>query len=460
MNDEGTCWVVLDARGDLIAEAESHHEAVEWCRQQGLVPVADEIEDLEEFKDQTLPVAANAAARVVDEGPQGDSLLALRLSGVSPIPEQDFMDHAVTDHAWEVMRDYFPDVRSDKSKPLKYRQRPSELWGAWLGGNVKLDAPAQHGGPAHMTSLSLLPYTRWLSAMRELHEGDGQLRFANAPYPAPDQKWRRRFVELTESSYRSRLRRVGPALRARYNLCARSTPACREGCLVETGSNTAGAHNLVKKLVLTTMLHLHPQEFAVMLARRVLQHEVGSRKKTTQHKPGEPMVRFNCYSDLPWEWIVPWMFEAFSAESEHPVTFYDYTKLCGRAPKATENYDLTFSFALSNLLDCWREVQQGARVAVVFAQNNLPPVGGSFLLPNPTTRDDRDGLLLPVVSGTEDDARSRDPEQCLVALKWKPPRRYQGDASAFIVRAKKIGRYYAMDAHLPSRTHVEEREED
>lgn len=310
-----------------------------------------------------------------------------------------------------------------------------------------------------MTSLALLPYTRWLSAMRDLHEGDGRLRFANEAYPVPDRAWGRRFVELTHDRYRALSRGTASALRARYTLCVRSTPACREGCLVETGHSTI-PHNFVKKLVLTTMLHLHPEEFAVMLARRVMQHEVGSRRRTTRHRPGEPMVRLNCFSDLPWEQIVPWMFEAFSAESEHPVTFYDYTKLRGRAPAAVPNYDLTFSFALSNLRDCWQEMQQGARLAVVFAQNNLPPIGGSLLLPNPESRDERDGILLPVVSGIEDDARSRDPRQCLVALKWKVPRRYHGDVAAFVVRAKKMGRYYAMDAHLPSHTHVEERDED
>lgn len=458
MNTENGCWVVLDARGNLIAEAESHHEAVEWCRQQGLVPVADEIEDLEEFEDQALPMAANPATGGGSKKRKSDVPLAMRESGIKPIEPQTFMSPKTTREAWEVMRGYFPVERSAGASPVKYLRSPGEFWDAWLGGNDKLDKTAS-GGPAYITGLSILPYTRWMSTMWDLHEGDGKLHYANEAYTPFDRDWQRRFVRMTEGDYREMRGDGSKAPKRQYNVCARSTPACREGCLAETGRNV-GVHAFVKKFVLTTMLHLHPEEFAVMLARKVMGFAEHSWGPSGNFGPGEPMVRLNCYSDLPWERIVPWLFEEFSPRSKYPVTFYDYTKLLGRAPKAAENYDLTFSFALSNLMDCWSEVQEGARVAVIFAQNNLPPVGSRFLWPNPETMIDKHGILLPVVSGTDDDARSRDPKQSLIALKWKPPRRYRGDASAFVVRAKKMGRYYAMDAHMPRRTHVEEREED
>jgi len=140
-----------------------------------------------------------------------------------------------------------------------------------------------------------------------------------------------------------------------------------------------------------------------------------------------PLVRPNMYSDLPWELVVPWLFEMFPGTKgprgkRH--AFYDYTKIAGRA--VPENYDLTFSYSgiPSNKIAAERELRRGGRVAVVFLlpfpererqkKHKTGPRKGHYVHPVP-----RSWGGFKVIDGDVHDIRPFDPGGVFVGLRYK-----------------------------------------
>jgi hypothetical protein len=135
-------------------------------------------------------------------------------------------------------------------------------------------------------------------------------------------------------------------------------------------------------------------------------------------------VRLNGTSDLPWEGIVPAIFEQFPE-----VQFYDYTKSAHRmrnflTGKLSANYHLTFSRSEENDGQCAEILALGGSVAVVYGVQAFEhALSGRFHGPY------ADKLH---INGDAHDLRFLDPRGHVVALKAKG--RAKRDASGFVVR--------------------------
>lgn len=256
---------------------------------------------------------------------------------------------------------------------------------------------------------------------------------------------------------------VESVMPVRLNACVRATPECASSCLAFSGRNLADDYNTVKKYSLLQSLVHEPEAFIRVLWEAISRHRDQSFRANTM-----PLVRLNVFSDLPWELMVPQLFEDFS-----DVQFYDYTKVPGRRTPA--NYDLTFSFAGTekNVEAMDSEIRDfGRRVAVVFAATGLKRLYevtyseagrtmklrtgeskkisdiakrhgtsvtklGIVEIPRkPTFQRKKPGgksavshdaklpstfLGLPVIDGDESDMRPYDAAPSIVGLRWKTP---------------------------------------
>ena len=189
--------------------------------------------------------------------------------------------------------------------------------------------------------------------------------------------------------------------RAGFTTCAGASAFCKETCLVYTGQNTSAFQNDWKKATCLFALVADPVAYLRLLIHAL--DEAGA-EAAALNKPF--FVRMNLLSDIPWEAMVPWLFNLYEdaprtwysnaprtnpskkatftraqkremqaswqrgGKRGFPVQFYDYTKVFGRDPLAAgvSNYDLTFSFSGTNAEECGIMLyERGQRVAVVFA---------------------------------------------------------------------------------------------
>jgi hypothetical protein len=137
--------------------------------------------------------------------------------------------------------------------------------------------------------------------------------------------------------------------------CPGSTADCRNSCLVFTGSNKADPYNDVRKAALSAALLYDPEAFVRLIHESI-------HYNASKHPDMLLMVRLNLLSDIPWEYMAPWLFDL----APKNVLFYDYTKVFARLanPHRPSNYDLTFSFSGSNDTHCERALAMGVRVAL------------------------------------------------------------------------------------------------
>lgn len=198
--------------------------------------------------------------------------------------------------------------------------------------------------------------------------------------------------------------------RARFTTCSGASAFCKETCLVYTGQNTSAFQNDWKKATCLFALVADPVAYLRLLIHAL--DEAGA-EAAALNKPF--FVRMNLLSDIPWEAMVPWLFNLYDSAPREwysnaprtnpskkatftraqkremqaswqrggkrgfPVQFYDYTKVAGRDPLAAgvSNYDLTFSFSGTNLEECGVALyEKGQRIAVVFAGVKIKKEGG------------------------------------------------------------------------------------
>ncbi|NDD28449.1 MAG: hypothetical protein EB084_09325 [Proteobacteria bacterium] len=197
-----------------------------------------------------------------------------------------------------------------------------------------------------------------------------------------------------------------------FSTCSGASAFCKSTCLVYTGQNTSAFQNDWKKATCLFALVADPVAYLRLLIHAL--DEAGAEAAAL----GKPFfVRMNLLSDIPWEHMVPWLFNLYDnapsawysnapkrnpAERKQrtfsrsqkremqrswqqggkrgfPVQFYDYTKVFGRDPLAVgvSNYDLTFSFSGTNAEECSIALyERGQRVAVVFAGVKIKKEGG------------------------------------------------------------------------------------
>ncbi|HHO58525.1 MAG TPA: hypothetical protein ENJ85_05055 [Oceanithermus profundus] len=194
------------------------------------------------------------------------------------------------------------------------------------------------------------------------------------------------------------------------NLCAGSSAACRNSCLVYSGRNYSNDWTIVSKGYRTHMLYTDPEAFGRLMYQALLEFLGSTRAKRSR------AARLNVLSDVPWEEIFPALFPALPAGM--PV--YDYTKVARR--NVPPNYDLTFSYSGTNMPAVQEELGRGRRVAVVVLGTGFKKEQYEETWANRLPKFLRaGGRRIPVVDGDKHDARFLDPEGSIVALRWKAP---------------------------------------
>lgn len=185
---------------------------------------------------------------------------------------------------------------------------------------------------------------------------------------------------------------LAPAGASGHQVCRWRTKACEAGCVAYSGKG--GLAGIMEARVLKTrFLASEPQAFVTLVA-----HEIA--KAVTRHGAEAIAVRLNTFSDLPWERLVPWLFERFAG-----VQFYDYTKAPDRSTPA--NYHLTRS-ATERMGDdeVVALVEGGQNVAVVMSPSRHKDLPATW-----------NGLI--VIDGDKTDVRYLDPKGVVVGLRAK-----------------------------------------
>ncbi len=183
-----------------------------------------------------------------------------------------------------------------------------------------------------------------------------------------------------------------------FGFCIGSSPECRALCLLYTGNNPVGDESGPGKLRKVEALLTEPEAFMRMLIFALKKHKDASYKRDLV-----PYFRFNMLSDIPWELVMPELFDIVK-----PVRCYDYTKVEGRQEQ--DNYDLTFSFNGHNWKACEREMDRGLGGAVVFWKPKTIPITDIVFRGRKVT-----------VDGNVHDLRPLDPPGALVGLDYRVP---------------------------------------
>jgi hypothetical protein len=262
------------------------------------------------------------------------------------------------EESWQRLQKFFPQKKGDIV--LKAYDSPLHMADNLLGQNAKLSAT------------DLLPAQRKVLRQKFGKDVISVLGLSTLPNVV----WSR----LTK----------GPKI----NTCVGASRECAEACLVYSGRNEADPYNTVVKTARLSALMQDPNAFGRMLWEACKRHWMAPRATFAA------FVRFNVFSDIPWELVFPEIF-SFGKQA------YDYTKVPGR--RTPPNYDLTFSYSGRNFDDMQLELSRGRRVAVVFLTEK-------HKLPNTF-------LGYHVVDGDLSDARPLDPAPSIVGLAYKRPRK-------------------------------------
>lgn len=357
---------------------------------------------------------------------------AMSLIGLRPMTSAQ-IERVTLEDAHRTLQPFFPTTRTDKHGTIKKTETyksASKMVRAFLSENHKLTKPPREGLPLSRTvGLNLLPSRNWRR---------------------PDVQ---KIIAAAESKYGIKTVKLPPG--ERTTICASATPQCNASCLVFSGQHTNDRYNTIKKLSLTMALFHEPVAFM-----RVLYAAIEAWATEYECMGAASFVRLNMLSDVPWELLVPDMFDRF-----RDVHFYDYTKVAGRMPMRSgeypiPNYDLTFSYSGSgpNLEALGYEIEQNKRrIAVTFATigksrhilkykrllPRQPPRPGkketSPTWPQSASAAEERGVPwvglpdefmgLPVIDGDQSDFRPYDPGKCIVGLRWKIPNSQNTTAS-------------------------------
>ena len=221
-----------------------------------------------------------------------------------------------------------------------------------------------------------------------------------------------------ELGYLTSVLHLAPASLSGFNVCNRSTPGCRAGCL-----NLAGRGGIIPRGATTNAI----QRARVARTRllfsdrplflQTLQGEIETHVRRADRLGLAPAMRLNGTSDLPWERIAPAILERFS-----DVQFYDYTKDPSRyfdSRSRPEHYHLTLSRSEHTTPEVMRSALVWGSVAVVY--------------------DSTDSILssgfdceTPAHDADSHDLRFLDRPGSIGALRAKGPARH--DETGFVVR--------------------------
>lgn len=140
------------------------------------------------------------------------------------------------------------------------------------------------------------------------------------------------------------------------NFCAMASVGCAKSCLGVHSRRLKISTGLNSKLWKSLLWTWRKDIFRALLERDVRNHE-----KRAELKGFKSAIRPNGCTDVPWEIVLPSIFEMFPS-----TQFYDYTKIEHRFKSLPPNYHLTFSRSEDNEEACLRVLKQGHNVAIVF----------------------------------------------------------------------------------------------
>lgn len=241
-------------------------------------------------------------------------------------------------------------------------------------------------------------------------------------------------------------------------LCNNSSASCRAVCLVFSGQNQSDRRNNFVKFARTKALVTQPAAFTRMLVEALGRFNTACKLHSKPIGNALRFARLNVLSDVPWEEVAPWLFEATDPQADplhvaasrrysprvdlSGLHMYDYTKVPGRT--LSPYYDLSFSFSGVNHAECRDELwNAGRRIVIAFAspqyvgasgaqrRKRTPrKVGkkGAWLYWNPLPKKllfpsiTEANTFLPVHDGDTSDIRPLDPHgPLIVGLRFKPP---------------------------------------
>ena len=180
---------------------------------------------------------------------------------------------------------------------------------------------------------------------------------------------------------------LAPHTLSGWNVCAGSSPECREDCLFGSGF---GRFPQVKRSRInkTKRYFVDRTQFIAELRQDILRAISISKSENLI-----PAIRLDGTSDL-------FLAQHFMDLYDDAV-FYDYTKVYNRFSKIVDlkNYDLTYSYSGRNKSNCLKVLASGKNVAVPF-KNCLPNKLWNY----------------QVVDGDKHDLRFLDPKGVIVGL--------------------------------------------
>jgi hypothetical protein len=220
-------------------------------------------------------------------------------------------------------------------------------------------------------------------------------------------------IKAREYGYMNAINYMAPhRLAGVGDLCGNASPGCIALCLgAHSGAATYYPTVLRSRIAKARLLMQDRQAFFREMAAGIKRAERAAARASLKL-----CVRLNGATDLAWERLAPWIFEA-----NRDFQFVDYTKSVQRmlafcAGKLPPNYHLTFSASEINLEAQKQVLAAGGNVAVVFAGDR------------PQT-----WLGHEVIDGDKHDLRHLDPKGVAIALSPKG-HKAKRDKSGFVVR--------------------------
>ncbi len=338
---------------------------------------------------------------------------------------------------------------------LREYRIPGELPDTMLADNYKTAKPrVATGKEGKIVGLNLMPHfyanilnlpemdpLSWTFKEKDVSEGEAEYA---------QQRIRRLFNSFDGFSQETAAASARvPEGQGLLNFCLGSSEHCRATCLVLTGNHVSAFETSQKKLKLTYAFLTNPVLFIAALDRSLTLFECKCRAMDI-----DPVVRLNMLSDIPWYVLCPEIFEKHGQDlskkkgQQKGIAFYDYSKLpfwkSKEYKKVEHLLDLTYSYSGSNAGRCQEALENGYRVAAVFASadperiGSAPGasrttfheiVGGSGLI-DAKGKIDLFGGKWTAVDGDVSDYRIDDPsgfnrkgesQACVVCLNFKAP---------------------------------------
>ena len=326
-----------------------------------------------------------------------------------------------------------------------------DLPGTILAGNYKTNKPrVSTGRQGKIAGLNLMPHyypnilnlpqmdpLAWNFQEVEDEEGEEAIEEGDSPDASPElrtarkkkEEIRRLFNSFNGKSAATAAASAKLPQKNMLNFCAGSSEYCRSTCLILTGNHTSAFETSQKKLKLTNAFLSDPVMFVAALnqALRIF-------SCTCEGSDYDAVVRLNMLSDIPWYSLCPELFEEHDS-----IAFYDYTKLpfwrSEDYHRVAKNLDLTFSYSGDNEKLCEEALQNGYRIAAVFASADpkrlgapggasrttfKEVVGTSGLVDENSYMSIFGGKWL-AIDGDESDYRIDDPPGSIVCLNFKAP---------------------------------------